>query len=273
MRTLCWLCGMRKVSVKYDILLFIQHINLEFTSKYFPSFRAIINDIKVGITQDLVETARWLRKLGKEQQNVKILANKLEGDAWAYEGSDVMDNLEELQRLGFGKAIPISALQGDGLADVAVLIERAKKQKFGLDSRSEEEIKEKKTRSETVKPLQLAILGCVSQPHFISNIDLISHKLSLISRQNVGKSTLVNTLVKNDRVLAGSIPGLTRDAIAVDFIWENQPTRIVDTAGIRKLTKRLDDSIEDMSVADAIRAMKVAEVGVSNRLVSRKILL
>ena len=61
---------------------------------------------------------------------------------------------------------------------------------------------------------------------------------------------------------ARSTGSLIRDAIAVDWTWENNPIQVVDTAGIRKLTKRMDDSIEDMSVADALRAMKVAEVGV-----------
>ena len=140
-------------------------------------------------------------------------------------------------RLGFGEAIPISALQGDGLADVAILIEQIKGEK--LQGNETEDVFDLDI-DDKVKPLQMAVLG----------------------RQNVGKSTLVNTLLKQERVLAGPTPGLTRDAIAVDWTWENHPIQVVDTAGIRKLTKRMDDSIEDMSVADALRAMKVAEVGV-----------
>ena len=196
-------------------------------------------DAKVGLTQDLRETARWLRKLGKDS-NVAILANKLEGDSWAHEGSYVMEQLDEVKRLGLGEAIPISALQGDGMADIAILIEQLKAKKQGATADCDEQDNLSLDDDDERKPLQIAILG----------------------RQNVGKSTLVNTLLQNIRVLTGPTPGLTRDAIAVEWTWEDQPIQLVDTAGIRKLTKRIEDDIEDMSVADALRAMKVAEVAV-----------
>ncbi len=192
-------------------------------------------DAKLGLTHDLTETARWLRKLGKEL-NVALLANKLEGDAWAYEGSPVMDHIQEVTRLGFGEVIPISALQGDGLADIAILIEQLKTKKADVLSVKQQE----SSLDDEKKPLHLAVLG----------------------RQNVGKSTLVNRLLQSERVLAGPTPGLTRDAIAIQWNWNDTPIQLVDTAGIRKLTKRINDSIEDMAVADALRAMKLAEVAV-----------
>jgi GTP-binding protein len=203
-------------------------------------------DARVGVTQDLMITARWLRKLGKLSK-VVVVANKLEGDSWAQdEDSAVMENLRDVLRLGLGNAIPISALQGDGLSDIAILIEerKAEKNKDLVDSDTDGEHYDKKSSdngdAEESKPLQIAIIG----------------------RQNVGKSTLVNSLVEQNRVLAGSTPGLTRDAIAVEWYWKDKLIQLVDTAGIRKLTKRMDDSIEDMAVADALRAMKVAEVAV-----------
>jgi GTPase len=193
-------------------------------------------DAKLGPTQDLRVTVRWLRKLGKDS-NVRILANKLEGDAWAYDDSPVMEHIREVERLGFGEVIPVSALQGEGMADIAVVIERLKSEKFPERGGDEFVVQE---ASDDRKPLQMAVLG----------------------RQNVGKSTLVNTLLLENRVLAGATPGLTRDAISVEWTWEGNPVQLVDTAGIRKLTKRVEDTIEDMSVADALRAMKVAEVAV-----------
>ena len=222
-------------------------------------------DARVGVSQDLMLTARWLRKLGKLSK-VVVVANKLEGDAWVHkEDSLVMENLHDVLRLGLGEAIPISALQGDGLADIAILIEKLKTEKnadtdtdvgvgVGVGVDVDQEHSDRRLRNgeddgkgsssirnnEDDKPLQIAIIG----------------------RQNVGKSTLVNTPVQNNRVLAGPTPGLTRDAIAVEWYWEDKLVQLVDTAGIRKLTKRIDDSIEDMSVADALRAMKVAEVAV-----------
>jgi len=70
----------------------------------------LVFDGKLGVSHDLVATARWLRKVVKDSQ-VAIVANKLEGDSWAYEGSDVMQTLDEVARLGFGEAITVSALQ------------------------------------------------------------------------------------------------------------------------------------------------------------------
>jgi GTP-binding protein len=199
-------------------------------------------DARVGVTHDLLETARWLRKLGKHT-NVVILANKLEGDAWAQDGeSPVMEHLNDVLHLGLGEAIPISALHGEGMADLALIIEQLKgKKQLDQDELFTHGMPKATLPSNDSKPLQIAIIG----------------------RQNVGKSTLVNTLLEDQRVLTGPTPGLTRDAIAVEWVSEDgQGVQIVDTAGIQKLTKRKDDAIEDMSVADALRAMKTAEVAV-----------
>ena len=195
-------------------------------------------DARVGVTTDLVETARWLRKV--KQGEVVVLANKLEGDGWSYEGSPVLENIEEAARVGFGEPLLVSAEHGEGMADIAVVIEeltRKKRQSLGLTLEQDDS----NTRDETDKPLQLAILG----------------------RQNVGKSTLVNTLLQTQRVISGATPGLTRDAIAVEWEWNGRPVKLVDTAGIRKMSKRdYSDEIEDLAVRDAMRAMKIADVAV-----------
>ena len=200
-------------------------------------------DARVGVTQDLMTTARWLRKLGNLSK-VVVVANKLEGDSWAQdEDSIVMENLRDVLRLGLGNAIPISALQGDGLGDIATLIEERKAEKYNepVDKNTESNFKKiSLDKTKDCKPLQIAIIG----------------------RQNVGKSSLINAIVEHDRVLAGSTPGLTRDAIAIEWYWEGIFVQLVDTAGIRKLTRRTNDAVEDMAVADALRAMKVAEVAV-----------
>lgn len=213
-------------------------------------------DAKVGLTADFADIVRWLRKIRNNSstdnewnREVVILANKLEGDAWANYYSDdsmVLDHLSEVSRVGFGEAVPMSAEHGEGLADIAAVIEtltRKKRRLLGLDPLDDEEdnlgvieVDESKE-----KPLRLAILG----------------------RQNVGKSTLVNSLLKQDRVIAGSMPGLTRDAIAVNWSWTGRPVQLVDTAGIRRMAKRDNtDEIEDLAVRDAMRAMKVADVAV-----------
>ena len=181
-------------------------------------------DGRVGLTADVYETSRWLRQTAKGK--IVVLANKMEGNqGW-------LD--PEMSRLGFGEPLPISALQGEGMADLAVLIHQLAEEK---GSNNEED--EDSTNAE--KPLQMAILG----------------------RPNVGKSTLVNALLKQERVIAGPTPGLTRDAIAVAWEWNERPVQIVDTAGIRRYASRdHSNEIEDMAVQDAIRAMKVADVAV-----------
>ena len=202
----------------------------------------------------MAEIARWLRKTSSPMSRstdgeysgykVLILANKLEGDSWvgSYDGhTPVMTHLDEAARIGFGDAIPISAEHGEGLADIAAVIEeltKMKREKLGLNQTSSET---NITSNAQAKPLQLAILG----------------------RQNVGKSSLVNALLRQNRVITGKMPGLTRDSIGVKWNWNGQEVKIVDTAGIRKISQRVrENEIEDLAVLDAVRAMKVADVAV-----------
>jgi len=218
-------------------------------------------DARLGVTSDLAETVRWLRKIShapnpadsknhtdgsdassSNHREVVILANKLEGDRWAsMDDSTVLDTLSEISRAGFGEPVPISAEHGEGLADIAVLINkltREKRLRHGLPLEDEDETEK---ADSDIKPLQLAILG----------------------RQNVGKSTLVNTLLGEERVIAGEMPGLTRDSISVTWHWKDKPVQIVDTAGIRRGVKReRSNEIEDLAVQDAMRSMKLADVAV-----------
>jgi GTP-binding protein len=230
-------------------------------------------DARLGVSSDLLETIKWLRKIthppssaavnhsecddddapsirpAHHYREIAILANKLEGDRWAHamdSRSDVLDNIAEVARAGLGEPIPISAEHGDGMAEIAVLVDKLTKEKrkrLGLPERSDadEEKRNKSSSSDETRPLQLAILG----------------------RQNVGKSTLVNALLGEERVIAGEMPGLTRDAISVPWLWKNKQVQIVDTAGIRRGAKReRSDEIEDLAVLDAMRAMKLADVAV-----------
>lgn len=218
-------------------------------------------DARVGVTSDLLEVSRWLRKLScvgvdkaaqlnrnpsddipSTRKAVAILANKLEGDRWSVDSnSPVLDHLAEAQRVGFGDAIPISAEHGEGLADLAVIIHTLTKQKHlrlqrdrvSLTNNDLENYQETNDGT-SKKPLTLAILG----------------------RQNVGKSTLVNSLLRQNRVITGEMPGLTRDAIAIHWEWDGKIVQIADTAGIRRLSQRNNrDNIEDAAVYDAMRGI------------------
>jgi GTPase len=140
------------------------------------------------------------------------------------EGRATLPGVGEAYRLGLGDPVPISAEHGEGLAE---LYERLRP--FAVDLPSDAAV-------EHEKPLQLAIVG----------------------RPNVGKSTLANRLIGEDRLLTGPEAGITRDAIAVDWAWRERPIRLVDTAGLRR-RPRVEGKLEELSVGDALRAIRFAE--------------
>jgi GTP-binding protein len=151
---------------------------------------------------------------------VTLLANKAEGRAAE---SGVLDAWS----LGFGEPVPISAEHGIGMPDIYDAIRAAMPEE---DEAAGEEVVE-------AKPLGVAIIG---QP-------------------NAGKSTLVNRLIGEERMLTGPEAGITRDAITVDWEWRGRAFRLVDTAGIRRKAKVVG-KLEKLSVGDALRAIRFAEV-------------
>ena len=84
-------------------------------------------------------------------------------------------------------------------------------------------------------------------------------QLAIVGRPNVGKSTLVNQLIGEDRLLTGPEAGITRDAIAIDWAYEGRPLRLVDTAGLRRRA-RVDHKLEKLSVGETTRAIRFAQV-------------
>jgi len=126
--------------------------------------------------------------------------------------------------LGFGDPVEISAEHGEGLADLYDAIDAAAPGGSVADDSAE-------------KPLRIAIVG----------------------RPNAGKSTLVNRLIGEDRLLTGPEAGITRDAIPVDWVWDGRAVRLVDTAGLRRKA-RVVEGLERLSVQDSIRAITFAEV-------------
>jgi GTP-binding protein len=185
-------------------------------------------DARAGITPLDEEIARWLRE---QAVPVVVVANKAEGSA-----GDA--GVIEAYSLGLGDPVPVSAEHGEGMADLlgALLPLIEDKQPYDDEASGPGE-------SDRSAPLQLAIVG----------------------RPNAGKSTLINRLLGEDRLLTGPEAGITRDSIAVDWTWtdpttgEARPIRLVDTAGMRKKAK-VQDKLERLSVADARRAIDFAEV-------------
>ena len=83
--------------------------------------------------------------------------------------------------------------------------------------------------------------------------------LAIVGRPNSGKSTLINRMLGEDRLITGPEAGITRDSIAIDWEWQGRQVRLIDTAGMRKRAK-VQDKLEKLSVADALHAVDFAEV-------------
>ncbi len=150
---------------------------------------------------------------------VILIANKAEG-------SSGMAGAYDAFSLGLGDPVPLSAEHGEGMADLF----EALMPHFPHPDEMEDE-------DDPNKPLQVAIVG----------------------RPNAGKSTLINRMVGEDRMLVGPEAGITRDSISLDWEWRGRSIKLFDTAGIRKRA-RVEDKLEKLSVADALRAVRFAEV-------------
>jgi GTPase len=150
-----------------------------------------------------------------------LIANKMEGRAG--EAGRL-----EAYSLGLGEPIPISAEHNEGMADLYDALRAAL---------PEQPVEEKVPEEETAHPIRVAIVG----------------------RPNAGKSTLINRLIGEERLLTAPEAGTTRDAIAVDLDWRGRKFRLHDTAGIRRRS-RVEEKLEKLSVADALNAVRFAEV-------------
>ena len=195
-------------------------------------------DARAGVTPTDMIFAEILRK---KSAHVILAANKGEGAA---ADAGVLDAYS----LGLGEPIRLSAEHGEGMNDLYVQLmpladEFAKRAEehapevevdIDLDDEEEQGAAPKPTDS---KPLQIAVVG----------------------RPNAGKSTLINKIIGEDRLLTGPEAGITRDAISLRTNWSGTPMRIFDTAGMRKKAK-VQDKVEKLSVSDGLRAVKFAEV-------------
>jgi GTP-binding protein len=151
---------------------------------------------------------------------VVLAANKAEGGAGL---AGVLDG----HALGLGEPAPISAEHGEGMADLYAALIAAVEPNQDAESEAKD----------GDKPIRLAIVG----------------------RPNAGKSTLVNRLIGEERLLTGPEAGITRDSVSVDWTWQDKRIRLVDTAGLRRKA-RVEGALEKLAVKDALRALTFAEV-------------
>jgi len=183
-------------------------------------------DARAGVTPLDAEVARWLR--GSDTPII-LVANKAEGRA-------AESAIFEAFRLGLGDPIALSAEHGDGMADLfEVLLPHIEGGEVVEEPESEDE----------------------DDPDAIL-------KLAIVGRPNAGKSTLVNKMLGEQRLITGPEAGITRDSISIDWIWPSpdgrqRAVRLIDTAGLRKKAK-IEDKLEKLSASDTMRAVDFAEV-------------
>lgn len=178
-------------------------------------------DARAGLNAHDHEIATLLRKSG--QQRVLLAVNKAEGM-----GAGAA--IAEFHELGLGQPYPISAAHGDGIVD---LIELAL-QDLAEPPAEEEEAAEEGEHDHRIK-------------------------LAIVGRPNVGKSTLINTLMGEERVIAFDMPGTTRDAIEIDFERDGRRYTLIDTAGLRKRGK-VFEAVEKFSVIKTLQAIEASNV-------------
>jgi GTP-binding protein len=177
-------------------------------------------DGRAGLVPDDNVFADVIRRSGKP---TVVVVNKAEGK----QGES---GRLEAYALGLGEPVAISAEHGEGMADLYDGVRNALPKATGeVESESEED--------EEGRAIRVAVVG----------------------RPNAGKSTLINKLLGEDRMLTGPEPGITRDAIAVELEWQGKHFRFHDTAGMRRRPK-IQEKLEKLSVSDTLHAIKFAEV-------------
>jgi len=191
--------------------------------------------------------------LRRSRTPIVLVANKCEG-----KGTDAA--FYESFRLGLGEPIPISAEHGQGLDGLyRALAPFAAPEALSDDLAGDNEDDDEEDDKTAPAPADdILALAEGAEPVIEPRPDR-PLQLAIIGRPNTGKSTLINRLLGEDRLLTGPDPGVTRDAIAVDWEYNGRKICLIDTAGVRKRAK-ITDAVEKLSVGETFEAVKMAEV-------------
>lgn len=182
-------------------------------------------DGKAGCTSYDREFSKIIHKKSKK---TLLIVNK----------SDATNNFDNaFYQLGFRDVLLLSAAHGNGVQDLYQSLLSS----FPSDKEEKQNLDEGETDEGSGKVLNYPL------------------KLSIIGRPNVGKSTLVNTLLQEERLLVGDMPGVTRDAIEVEWIYKDRRINLVDTAGVRRKSK-INDTLEKLSISDCLNSVRFAEM-------------
>jgi GTPase len=183
-------------------------------------------DARVGLTPTDRAFADFARRANKP---VVLVANKAEGKHGEI-------GAMESYALGLGDPVQVSAEHGEGMGELYDALSPLMPEPVEADDEIEDDA-EMSDEEVAQRPIRVAIVG----------------------RPNAGKSTLINHLLGEERLLTSPEAGTTRDAIAVEITWQGREFRIFDTAGLRRRS-RIEEKLEKLSVADALRAVRFAEV-------------
>lgn len=206
-------------------------------------------DGRAGLMPDDRHFAEIVRRSGKP---VILAANKAEGKLG-------LSGAYEAFGLGLGEPLAISAEHGDGMGEFYEAILPL------IDAKAEEEeaLRAAEARLARGEDLETDAADAAEDAEGDETEDgdesTRSVRIAIVGRPNAGKSTLINTMLGEDRLLVGPEAGITRDSIGLDWEWRGRKIKVFDTAGLRKRA-RIEDKLEKLAAADAIRAVKFAEV-------------
>lgn len=210
-------------------------------------------DARAGVVPLDQRFAQVLRKAGKD---VHLVGNKAESKAAEH-------GLVEAFKLGFGEPIALSAEHGLGLSELYSIVsaaidvaEEKKAAEAASDAEASGDLDELPEVDVDITPDMLEGEGDEATLRWNPRRYL---NVAIVGRPNAGKSTLVNRMVGEDRVLVGPEAGITRDSILVPWEWEGRVINLVDTAGIRRRS-RVNEKLEKLAVGDSLRSIQYAEV-------------
>jgi GTPase len=253
-----------------DVLLFMLDVKTGVTplDKHFAQWlRRIIGQVNIESNSDIdINAETTINDMNNIlDKRVIVLANKAEG---AHNSDTLLDTAAEALQLGFGDVIPLSAAHGDGLADLATELVLEARLRDCLEDDPSSETKKKKKN------------GVVKHPTTAMPSNERTIQMALMGRPNVGKSTMVNSLIGKERVIAGPIAGLTRDAVQVAWKYDDRQIILVDTAGLtrtRPVSAFLDVKREGKAVSkqESLGMPAIGptskELGIINGLTANKV--